>query len=80
MTREIQVRVMTFNAVLNNILVYYGGQFYWWRKSECPGKTTDLTQVTEKTLSHECSIEYTSSRVGFKLTTLMMIGTDYIGI
>ena len=25
-----------------------GGQFYWWRKSEYPEKTTDLPQVTDK--------------------------------
>jgi len=25
---------------------YRGGQFYWWRKSEYPEKTTDLPQVT----------------------------------
>jgi hypothetical protein len=23
-------------------------QFYWWRKPEYPGKTTDLPQVTDK--------------------------------
>jgi hypothetical protein len=28
--------------------LYRGGQFYWWRKSECPEKTTDLSQVTDK--------------------------------
>jgi hypothetical protein len=26
--------------------LYHGGQFYWWRKSEYPEKTTDLSQVT----------------------------------
>ena len=26
--------------------LYHGGQFYWWRKLECPEKTTDLSQVT----------------------------------
>jgi hypothetical protein len=25
-----------------------GCQFYWWRKVEYPGKTTDLSQVTDK--------------------------------
>ena len=23
-------------------------QFYWWRKPECPEKSTDLSQVTEE--------------------------------
>ena len=27
--------------------LYHGGQFYWWRKQECPEKTTDLPQVTD---------------------------------
>jgi hypothetical protein len=28
--------------------LYRGSQFYWWRKSEYPVKTTDLSQVTDK--------------------------------
>ena len=28
--------------------LYRGGQFYWWRKLEYSGKTTDLPQVTDK--------------------------------
>ena len=28
--------------------LYRGCQFYWWRKPEDPGKTTDLVQVTDK--------------------------------
>ena len=31
---------------------YRGGQFYWLRKPEYPGKTTELSQVTDKLLSH----------------------------
>jgi hypothetical protein len=33
---------MVFNVTFNNISVYRGGQFYWWRKSEYPEKTTNL--------------------------------------
>ena len=28
--------------------LYGGSQCYWWRKSEYPEKTTDLSQVTDK--------------------------------
>ena len=32
--------------------LYRGGQFYWWRKAVYTEKTTDLSQVTDKLLSH----------------------------
>jgi hypothetical protein len=32
--------------------LYRGRQLHWWRKPEYPEKTTDLSQVTEKLLSH----------------------------
>ena len=32
--------------------LYRGGQCYWWKKPEYPEKTTDLSQVTDKPLSH----------------------------
>jgi hypothetical protein len=31
--------------------LYRGSQIYWWRKPECPEKTTNLSQVIDK-LSH----------------------------
>ena len=43
------VRFMMFNTTLNNIsVIYHGGQFYWWRKSEFYERTINLSQVTDK--------------------------------
>jgi hypothetical protein len=40
------VRVRVFNATFNNISVYRGGQFYWWKKPEYLEKTTDHKSLT----------------------------------
>ena len=41
--------VSRFSTILQ---LYRGDQFYWCRKPEYPEKTTDLSQVTDKLLSH----------------------------
>jgi hypothetical protein len=58
--------------------LYRGSQFYWWRKLEYPEKTTDLSQVTDKRLSHNVVSSTPRHERDLKLNVacLVVIGTD----
>ena len=59
--------------------LYRGCQFYWCRKLEYLEKTTDLLHVSD-IIYHLMlyRVHLSMSRAGFKLTTLVVIGTDCI--
>jgi hypothetical protein len=69
---------MVINATFNNISLYRGGQFYWWRKREYPEKTVEMSQVTDK-LSHIILYLVHLTWVGFEFTILVWISTDCTG-
>ena len=59
-------------------MLYRGSQFYWWRKLDSQRKPPTCRKSLTKFITY-CCIEYTLSRAGFELTTLMVIETDCIG-
>jgi hypothetical protein len=57
--------------------LYWGSQFYWWRKPEYPEKSTDLSQISDK-LYHIMLYQIHITWRGFELTMLEVIGIDCI--
>ena len=72
MTGVVRVRVMVFNATFNNSSVISWQSVLLVGKPEYPEKTSDK-------FHHILLYRVHLAWVGFKLTTLVVIGTDCIG-
>ena len=49
------IYLFVLNIVSTIFQLYRGGQFYWWKKPETPEKTTNLPQVTDKSVTKYCT-------------------------
>ena len=76
---RVRVMVMMFNATFNNISVISWRSVLLVEDAGVPGESHRPVASHWQTLPHKCCIEYTSPWTGFKLTTLVVIGTDCIG-
>jgi hypothetical protein len=64
------------SAYTTYVELYRGGQFYWWRKLYDPEKTTDLSQVTDKTLLHNV---VHLALIEIRIHNISGVGTDCTG-
>jgi hypothetical protein len=75
-TKQARPNTVLYHHTMYVMGIYHGGQFYWWRKPEYLEKTIDLSQVTD--ILHHIML-YTLPRLGFELTTLVVLYTDCTG-
>ena len=68
---ELGLGLWCFTPLSTIVHLYHGGQFYYYKNTQCLQKTINLSQVTDKFITY-CYIGYISSLAGFELTTYVM--------
>jgi hypothetical protein len=68
-----------FNAIFNNISIISWRSVFIARGNQCIRRKPLTCRKSLTNFYDICCIRYTSTWVGFKLTTLVVIGTDCIG-
>jgi hypothetical protein len=72
------LRVMVLNATFNNITSISWRSVLLVEETGVPGEKHRPAQVTDK-LDHKVLYQVHLALAGIELTTLVVIGTDYIG-
>ena len=73
---------MVLKATFNNMSLYHGSQFYWWRKPGYREKRKPPTSRKSLTNFYHIILmlyRFHLAWAGFELTTLAVTGTDCIG-
>jgi hypothetical protein len=63
--KGLDLGLLCLTSLSTKFQLYFGSQFYWWKKSKYPEKTTDLSHVTKRRLKSSKDFTIGSFKSGF---------------